>query len=174
MPAVAVFQTDLAGFAARYKLPVGPYVWRHLRRLHGLCALTLAPSSATFLGLRHGRQLSELYASLDVFVHPGAAETFCQSVQEALASGVPVVAAAAGGPLDLVRHGENGWLWPGDDARLLRDQVLSLAGDPALRAELAGRARASVRGRTWEQVGTELLAHYRSVLPAAPVAGAAA
>ncbi len=45
VPAVAVFQTDLAGFAGRYHLPVGPYVWRHLRRLHDLCALTLAPSS---------------------------------------------------------------------------------------------------------------------------------
>jgi phosphatidylinositol alpha 1,6-mannosyltransferase len=133
---------------------------------------------ATFLGFRQGRELSELYASLDVFVHPGAEETFCQAVQEALAAGVPVIAPAAGGPLDLVRHGENGWLWSGADPDLLADQVASLLADPALRESMRLRARASVLGRTWSAVGDELLAHYRSVLhpggtrqPAPPAAG---
>lgn len=62
VPAVAVFQTDLAGFAVRYHLPVGPYVWRHLTALHGLCALTLAPSSASIRALaRHGIGPVRLY-----------------------------------------------------------------------------------------------------------------
>ncbi len=132
----------------------GPELPRLRRRLRG----------AVFTGQRTGGDLSRLYASLDVFVHTGADETFCQTVQEALASGVPVVAPAAGGPLDLVEDGVNGLLYAPDSVRELRVAVGRLAHNRALRADLADRARASVEHRTWEAVGDELLAHYRSVL----------
>ena len=85
---------------------------------------------AHFFGFRSGGDLSRIVASLDVFVHTGANETFCQTVQEALASGVPVITPAVGGPLDLVRHGENGWLFPPGQPRLLRSAVESLARHP--------------------------------------------
>jgi phosphatidylinositol alpha 1,6-mannosyltransferase len=64
-------------------------------------ALQRLMPDARFLGLRTGADLARLVASLDLVVHPGADETFCQAVQEALCSGVPVITAAAGGPLDL-------------------------------------------------------------------------
>ncbi|WP_279582591.1 glycosyltransferase [Fodinicola feengrottensis] len=70
---------------------------------------------ATFRGELRGADLSAAYASLDLFVHTGANETFCQSVQEALAAGVPAVAPAAGGPLDLVKDGQTGLLVRPDD-----------------------------------------------------------
>jgi phosphatidylinositol alpha 1,6-mannosyltransferase len=119
---------------------------------------------ARFLGFRTGGDLSATVASLDVFVHPGEAETFCQAVQEALASGVPVVAPAAGGPMDLVRHGVNGWLFPSGRPDLLRGAVAELSADATTRAAMSRAARASVEGRTWPQLGDELLAHYGRIL----------
>jgi phosphatidylinositol alpha 1,6-mannosyltransferase len=119
---------------------------------------------ARFLGFRTGGDLSATVASLDVFVHPGEAETFCQAVQEALASGVPVVAPAAGGPMDLVRHGVNGWLFPSGRPDLLRGAVAELSADATTRAAMSRAARASVEGRTWPRLGDELLRHYEGVL----------
>ncbi|HXV91650.1 MAG TPA: glycosyltransferase family 1 protein [Pseudonocardia sp.] len=138
--------------------------------------LRAAIPSAAFLGFRDGDDLARVYASLDVFVHTGPSETFCQAVQEALASGLPVVAPDAGGPRDLVLPGRTGYLVaprppgaePGDPATAtadaqLRATVLSLL-DPAVRARFGADARRSVLRRTWSDVCDELLAHYVDVI----------
>ena len=122
---------------------------------------------AVFTGAKTGTELSKYVASLDVFVHTGFNETFCQAVQEALASAVPVVAPAAGGPLDTVRHGVNGFLYPVDQPEMLGEAVKHLVRDPVLRAEMGRSARESVLGRDWSSVGDELIAHYRRVTGAA-------
>src|SRR5206468_10762559 len=96
---------------------------------------------ARFLGLRRGADLARIVASLDLMVQPGRDETFCQVVQEALCAGVPVITAAAGGPLDLVRHGENGWLWAGGDAHVLAAQVAWVREHRAALAAARERAR---------------------------------
>ncbi|HEY0807912.1 MAG TPA: glycosyltransferase family 1 protein [Pseudonocardiaceae bacterium] len=119
---------------------------------------------AAFPGFLNGPELSTMYASLDVFVHTGADETFCQAIQEAMASGVPVVAPAAGGPLDLVQPGRTGLLYDPDSVTELRTAVGHLAGQPELRLAYGRRARAAVVGRTWQRVGDELLRHYSEVL----------
>jgi phosphatidylinositol alpha 1,6-mannosyltransferase len=102
-------------------------------------------------------------ASLDVFVHTGRAETFCQSAQEALASGVPVVAPRAGGPVDLVRDGENGYLYPPGDGTELRRLVERLATDASLRRRMGVRAVSGVQDRSWAALNDQLVDHYLAV-----------
>ncbi|WP_425560277.1 glycosyltransferase family 4 protein [Kineococcus glutinatus] len=256
VPVVAVYQTDLPGYAARYRVPaLSRAAWSWVRRVHAPAARTLAPSRhaceqlrthgvhrvsrwphgvdpyrfspghrdddlhrrlapqgevlvgyvgrlapekelgllaavqrlpgvrlviagdgpqraalrrqlprARFLGMLGGQELSALFASLDVFVHTGRHETFCQAALEALASGVPVVAPAAGGLLDLVEPGVNGELFAPGAAGEVRRLVQELAEDPVRRRRMAAAARASVAGRGWGAIGDELLRTYRSVL----------
>lgn len=255
IPAVAVYQTDLAGYARTYLNAGEAAAWRRIRAVHCAAARTLAPSSASvgaltrqgvprvhlwprgvdsvrfhprhrdsdlrrelaprgelivgyvgrlaaekqvelladtcalpgvrvvvvgdgpsapalrsalpgavFLGRRTGHELARIYASLDVFCHTGPFETFCQTVQEAMASGVPVVAPAVGGPLDLVEHGRTGLLVPPGDPLAVRTAVGLLQADAGLRLRYGTQARAAVAHRTWEAVGDRLLDHYAQVL----------
>jgi phosphatidylinositol alpha 1,6-mannosyltransferase len=97
-------------------------------------------------------------------VHTGVDETFCQSVQEALASGIPVIAPAAGGPLDLVQHGFNGYLWAPTSQVSLKGAVVELARHQLKRERLAAQARKSVEMRPWVSVMRELEGHYRSLV----------
>ena len=125
-----------------------------------------AMPAAVFLGQHQGEQLARIYASLDVFVHSGPHETFGQTLQEAAASGLPVVAPAAGGPIDLVGDGVTGFLVPPGDPGALADAVARLAADPGLRASQGRAARQRVLGRTWTALGEELIGHYEAVLRA--------
>ncbi|MCU1658637.1 MAG: mgtA [Pseudonocardiales bacterium] len=123
-------------------------------------ALQRRMPGARFTGQLTGAELGRTMASLDLLVHPGADETFCQVVQEALCAGVPVVTAAHGGPLDLVRHGDNGWLWAGDDPAVLAAQVAAVRDDRETLDQVRSRTRASVVGRTWSRMTDQLVAHY--------------
>ncbi|MFG1996572.1 glycosyltransferase family 4 protein [Actinoplanes sp. NPDC048988] len=122
--------------------------------------LRKALPAALFLGVRRGAQLARLYASFDVFAHTGPYETFGQAVQEAMASGLPVVAPNAGGPVDLVHHGRTGCLVPPFQSQGFTDAVRALAADPAKRAAFGTAARHAIEGRSWYAVGEELLGHY--------------
>ncbi|MCG7578708.1 MULTISPECIES: glycosyltransferase family 1 protein [Mycolicibacterium] len=124
---------------------------------------TLMPS-AVFTGALYGADLATAYASMDVFVHPGEHETFCQAVQEAMASGLPVIAPDAGGPRDLVTPMHTGMLLPvnGFESSLAQavDHLLSE------RPRYSVAARRSVLGRTWPAVCDQLIEHYLEVMGA--------
>lgn len=256
LPTVAIYQTDIAGFARQYRLgATSPAVWKYIAAIHNKSDLTLAPSTsavwdlrqhgvekvvrwmrgvdnvkfnprhrnnflrnrfgapekiivgfvgrlarekqverlaevaqlknvsivivgdgpcreklerlmpeAHFTGFSTGNELSQLYASFDVFAHTGVDETFCQSVQEALASGVPVIAPAVGGPLDLVQHGLNGFLWSPHRNDTLFESVNEIVINRAVRESCANNARSTVEHRTWDSVMGELVGHYRSII----------
>lgn len=127
----------------------------------------LAGLDATFLGALHGTDLADAYAAFDIFAHTGTEETFGQTIQEAQASGLPVIAPRAGGPIDLIAHGETGLLTDPAHPDSIRDAVLALATDPASRARLGEAGRRAVLGRTWEALGDQLIGHYGRVIDAA-------
>lgn len=118
--------------------------------------------TAVFTGALYGAELAAAYASMDVFVHPGEHETFCQAVQEALASGVPVIAPNAGGPRDLVMPGRTGLLL--DVAAFERQLPGAVMHLLQARSHYAPAARRSVLQRTWPVICDELLGHYEAVL----------
>ncbi|WP_392544730.1 glycosyltransferase family 4 protein [Oryzobacter telluris] len=130
--------------------------------LRGVASTALAPEPL-FLGHRSGTDLADAYAALDVFVHTGTRETFGQTLQEAAASGLPVVAPARGGPLDLVDHGRTGLLFDPVGPGSLGLAVARLVEDAALRHRMGDAGRERVAGRTWAVLTDELVGHYDAV-----------
>jgi phosphatidylinositol alpha 1,6-mannosyltransferase len=134
-------------------------------------ALQTSLPGATFLGMRRGEDLAAIFAGLDVFVHTGEHETFCQTIQEAQASGVATVGPAAGGPLDLIRHGETGLLFEPGQPGSLRQAVAHLLDRPEARRMVAAAGLRRVQTRTWPAVVDDLVdRHYAEVLREAAAA----
>jgi glycosyltransferase involved in cell wall biosynthesis len=127
---------------------------------------------ATFLGWLEGAELARAYAAADIFLFPSRTDTFGQVILEAQASGVAVVAVAAGGPLSLIEHGVSGLLCA-PESSALASSLLELAASPRLRERLARTALCVVRERTWEQALERLAAGYRRVLTEDERAGVA-
>ena len=252
VPTVAVYQTDIPGFTARYGMSfLESASWQLLRDVHNRASLTLAPSTATrgqllehgiervrlwrrgvdtslfspslrsstlraryaepgerlvaymgrlapekqvadlrvlqdmpgvrllivgdgperealrremprarFAGFRTGTDLAAHLASADLFVHPGELETFGQTIQEAMASGLPVIAPRRGGPVDLVSPSRTGWLYTPGMLDELRDRAGDLLFDDAKRAAFGAAAVESVRKRTWPVLSEQLRGYY--------------
>ena len=123
---------------------------------------------ARFVGYQSGEALAAHYASFDIFVHTGKHETFCQSIQESLASGVPVIAPNSGGPLDLVQHGATGFLLDTSNSSDLI-AAFELLTDARTRSLMGSTARESVTHRTWEKVNNQLIDHYRDLSTVASI-----
>ena len=116
-------------------------------------------TGTVFAGYLHGDALAEAYASADVFVFAGVTETFGQAVQEAQASGLPVLTVNQGGVRDLVTTGETGFVLPPDSQAFARAAV-QLRDDLALRARMGAAARARAEQSPWEAVLAQLETHY--------------
>ena len=116
------------------------------------------------LGLMHDRNLSEAYASADIFVFPSPTETFGNSLLEAMGSGLPSLAASAGGVLEFAQHSRNAWLVSPNSATALTGGLRRLLQDVGLRAGLAEGALQTARERGWDQVYDRLLMDYQDAV----------
>lgn len=119
--------------------------------------------NAIFMGQKNGNDLAEIFASLDLFIHPGPNETFCQAVQEALSSGTPCIVPMTGGPADLVSHGKTGYVINIHRPDELESAIIhfKLRND---RANMVLQARQSVLNRTWATINAQLMNHYEEIL----------
>jgi glycosyltransferase involved in cell wall biosynthesis len=127
----------------------------------GALERTFSRRRASFLGFLHGEELAEAFASADLFLMPSRTETLGFVVLEAMASGLPVVAARAGGVPDLVAHGENGLLYdPGREEEAVL-AVKELIASRGLRRQLAGQGRKRALEASWAAETRRLLDGYR-------------
>lgn len=115
---------------------------------------------AVFTGKLTGERLSEIYASADVFVFPSITETFGNVVLEAMASGLPVVAANAGGPSDIIRDGVTGFLVEPKNSQQLYDRVNALLTDPVLHRTIADNALKFAEKQDWGVLCEEITNYY--------------
>ncbi len=123
-----------------------------------------AGTPTVFTGYLRGDDLAAAYAAADLFTFPSANETFGNVVLEAMASGLPAIAPCAGGPVDLIIPGVNGFLCaPHDQAEWLAFIRLCVE-DPALLKRMGLHARRFAESRSWEMVFNELLRDYTTLL----------
>jgi phosphatidylinositol alpha 1,6-mannosyltransferase len=121
-----------------------------------------APCNLALAGALEGDELADTYAAAEIFAFPSTTETFGQVVQEAMASGIPVVAVRAGGVAELVEDGGTGVLVEPPGLALPR-AVAELARDPERCRRLGAAARRTVEGRDWSVVFDSLLERYQEV-----------
>lgn len=119
---------------------------------------------AVFVGFLPVERLASLYASADLCVLPSHTETCGLVALEAMASGLPVVAADAGGLRESVRHRHNGFRFAPHDARSFAAGICDLALDAGLRRRMGALSRLEAVARDSAAEDQELLDHYARLL----------
>jgi phosphatidylinositol alpha 1,6-mannosyltransferase len=123
-----------------------------------------AGADVHFVGKQSGEDLANHYASFDAFVHFGTEETFGQTIQEAQAAGVPVLAPSAGGPKFLIESGVSGYLIDPDLTNGFTPVLAQLLADQSLQAAIAEGGRRSVQDKSWSANNAKLLEFYASAM----------
>lgn len=121
---------------------------------------------ARFAGYLKGAELGRWVAGMDVFFNPSITETFGNVTLEAMACGVPVVAARATGSTTLVKHDETGTLVEPGNISAFADALQRYVEDPALRAAhgAAGEARSELFD--WDQINRGMAETYLRLVTA--------
>ena len=119
---------------------------------------------AAFTGFQSGDELGRAVASMDVFFNPSVTETFGNVTAEAMAAGVPVVAARATGAVDLVEDGVTGFLVPPRDVGAYADAIQRLVQDDDLRRSAGLAGHAAAEQYEWEPVNEAVITSYLAML----------
>ena len=102
---------------------------------------------------------------MDIFILPSLAEGISNTLLEAMASGLPVIATSVGGNVELIEEGVNGRLVPVNNVVAMADAVAELVDDPTLRQSMGKKGLALVRTTfNWEKTVADYLAVYDTLL----------
>ena len=123
-----------------------------------------AGTATVFTGVLQGEDLAAAYASADAFLFPSTTDTLGLAMLEALASGLPIVAARSGASHEIVDEEENGLLYEADSAHSLVAAVRRLFSDEGFREALAREARAAAEERDWGSSTRALRGYYEQAL----------
>lgn len=121
-------------------------------------------NDAYFTGFLQGQQLSEAYASSDVFVFPSTSETFGNVVLEAMCSGLPAIVPDAGGVAEIVTNGSDGFVVSGRDVNSFTEAIQKFTHFPQLISIMRRTALETARSRTWDNVFIRLFNRYKELL----------
>ncbi|MFA9379001.1 MAG: glycosyltransferase family 4 protein [Lachnotalea sp.] len=124
----------------------------------------LFPKNTIFTGFLKGNELSQIYASCDIFVCPSSTETFGNVFLEAMASGLPVIGADAGGVGELISHRVTGLKFPERNAKELEKCMTELLYDFDFRDYLKENGRELATSRSWEKIFDGLIDIYQEIL----------
>jgi phosphatidylinositol alpha 1,6-mannosyltransferase len=119
---------------------------------------------AVLPGILRGAELWAAYANMDVFVFPSVTDTFGNVILESMASGVPPIVTASGGPRYLVQPGVNGYI--ADTMQEIVRAVLHLSLSKPLRARMAADARTTAFSYSWDNVFDRIYQRYEELLAA--------
>ena len=121
----------------------------------------LKGTNTTFMGYMTGQELAKAYASADVFAFPSDTETLGFVAMEAMASGIPVVGARAGGIPDVVSHGINGYMFTPGNLGEFSGYLQDLLFGTKLRQKLGRQARKDMEMWNWEASTKSLIQYYK-------------
>jgi glycosyltransferase involved in cell wall biosynthesis len=119
---------------------------------------------AVFSGYLSGKDLSEGYASGDIFLFPSRTETFGNVVQEAIASGLPAIVSDAGGCCEIVMDSGSGLVSKGGDPASFHNNLIELVEDEDLRESMRRKGLSYAEERTWKRINDDLIGYYASVV----------
>lgn len=127
--------------------------------------------NGVFPGVLSGTALSRAYANFDLFTFPSFTDTYGNVINEAMASGVPCVVTAGGGPKYLIEDGQTG-IQAHDEAHFI-EAVASIMKDSARHAQMRIAARKLAESNSWDRVFERLYEQYRETADRHPIAARA-
>jgi glycosyltransferase involved in cell wall biosynthesis len=130
-----------------------------------LCERLQITGNVQFLGFQSAEQIAKHHLENQLFILPSGNENSPNTLAEAMVSGLPVIASAAGGIPSMLEHGQSGWLVPPRNPAELANAILQLLNDPELRAHLGEAARQCARDRHLpEHVAAQTAQAYQEIL----------